>query len=245
MEDSEFIELDVDKVIEEYSSRFDVYERLSKGVTKKLVEVASSRNLHVQLYEYRAENPESLREKILRPDKQYSDPLQEISDLAGVRIVTYFLSDVYAILGAIRSIFVVDDDRSVDYRIVEDPRLFDYVSTHYIVRWSDDDIASEELSEFAGMWCEIQVRTMLQHAWASIAHEKIYKPRFEPPGPFRRRFFALCGLLEIADWEFEALRSREESRKSEIRELLEKGDLSLSLDHNSLPLYLVRKFRNK
>jgi len=69
-----------------------------------------------------------------------------------------------------------------------------------------------KLSEYAlfdKMKCEIQVRTILQHAWAEIEHDLVYKSPADIPFRVRRRFASLAGLLEIADREFESLRQDE------------------------------------
>ena len=53
---------------------------------------------------------------------------------------------------------------------------------------------------------ELQVRSILQHAWASLQHDLMYKGERTPTDSVRRRLIALAGLLELADHEFMAVR---------------------------------------
>ncbi len=232
---------DVEEVVAQYRKSYQTYALLSEIVERLILEQASMRKLPIQIAAHRPKDPEHLREKITRTDKSYRDPLAEVTDLAGVRIVTEFLSDVDPILRMLREVFVVDAKRSVDYRIADDPRVFDYASAHYIVRLSGAASREERLKAYQGLWCEVQVRTMLQHVWATIAHERLYKPRVEPPKPLKRRFYALRGLLEIADREFDSIRKREEERRSYVEEQLQRSDFDAPIDFLSLPLFLMKK----
>lgn len=231
----------LEAVLSEYRPLYSLYESFARIVVDRIETEAQARQLHLQFTAHRPKDPDHLREKITRPDKKYLDPLTEVTDLAGARIVTDFLSDIDPILRMIRETFIVDFARSEDYRIVEDPRIFDYASAHYVVKLKDDDVAQGELRPYNGLWCEVQVRTMLQHVWATIAHERLYKPRNEPPKPLKRRFYALRGLLEVADREFDSIRKREEERKSQIEEKLENGDFDIPIDYLSLPAFLSKQ----
>ncbi len=231
----------VDDVIARYENLVQVYRGYANFVEETIRKESVARKILIQFTSSREKDPEHLREKVMRPDKDYRDPLAEVTDLAGARVVVDFLSDVEPILRMLKDVFVVDNDRSTDYRIVDDPRVFDYTSAHYVVRLPDAATETGDLVKYRGLWCEVQVRTMLQHVWASIAHERLYKPRIEPPKPLKRRFYALRGLLEIADREFDSLRSREEERKSKIEEALERDELDVPLDYLSLPAFLIKE----
>lgn len=241
MDEPESLGYDVDQIGNVYSGMRDKFERLSKAVRDRLIPEIESRNISVEITSNRAKDVESFKDKISLRDKAYTDPLNEVTDLAGVRVVTHFSSDVDAIAFLIRSTFTVDEENSCDYRDYEDPKLFDYVSAHYIVELREMDLSQEDLSDCAGLKCEIQVRTLLQHAWASTAHERIYKSPKAPPSSLQRRFYAMRALLEIADRELESLRDKEETRRSKIQDSLAGNDLDIPLDYLSLPVYLSRK----
>jgi ppGpp synthetase/RelA/SpoT-type nucleotidyltranferase len=58
------------------------------------------------------------------------------------------------------------------------------------------DNASEDIS---GLWAEIQVRTMLEHAWADIGHDRFYKSAYEAPAALRRKLSACAAAIEETD----------------------------------------------
>jgi ppGpp synthetase/RelA/SpoT-type nucleotidyltranferase len=76
---------------------------------------------------------------------------------------------------------------------------FGYQSIHYLVQVSEARVALAEYARYRAMIAEIQVRTILQHAWAEIEHDIQYKSSVAMPSVIRRRFMSLAGLLEIAD----------------------------------------------
>jgi ppGpp synthetase/RelA/SpoT-type nucleotidyltranferase len=90
--------------------------------------------------------------------------------------------------------------------LLEDEK-FGYASIHYLVRLKVNRTDLSEYSRFKGLVAEIQVRTILQHAWAEIEHDIQYKSAI--PSSIRRRFMSLAGMLEIGDREFQAIQSVE------------------------------------
>jgi hypothetical protein len=84
-------------------------------------------------------------------------------------------------------------------------RSFGYRSVHLIARAKPGGFSTS--SDFLGSrWFEIQVRSILEHAWAEIEHEVVYKSGIVQPGDVLRRFASMAGNLEILDNEFETLR---------------------------------------
>jgi len=146
-----------------------------------------------------------------------------ITDLAGVRIIAYFPSDVDKIVPLIEKEFKVDPKHSVDKRLSSDPAIFGYASIHFVVEFRPEMLKLPEYALFDKMKCEIQVRTILQHAWAEIEHDIVYKSPGEIPfRRVRRRFACLAGLLEIADREFESLRQDEMAVRQTIQSRIKK-----------------------
>jgi ppGpp synthetase/RelA/SpoT-type nucleotidyltranferase len=128
--------------------------------------------------------------------------LADVTDLCGIRVIALFADHVDAIGTLIESVFDIDRERSVDKRKTIDPDRFGYLSLHYI-----GSPKQEFLPDGRGLVCEIQVRSLLQHAWAEIEHDLGYKPGTPVPDPIRRRFSRLAGTLEMADDEFVAIRN--------------------------------------
>lgn len=144
----------------------------------------------------RVKDPASLARKLARPDRDYVD-LWDLTDLLGLRVITYFEDAVDRVGGVIEAQLPIDLTRSTDKRRRE-PGLFGYRSLHYVVELDAGFPAPAR--------AEIQVRSVLEHAWAEIEHDLGYKAPGAVPQPVRQRLSRLAGLLEIADREFVAIR---------------------------------------
>ncbi|WP_307807731.1 GTP pyrophosphokinase [Nocardioides xinjiangensis] len=134
----------------------------------------------------------------------YPDPLEQITDQVGVRVITYVHSDVAAVAELLDDELVILDDRDLGEETARSGR-FGYASRHLLVRAGDDgheDLASERAS--------VQVRTVLQHAWAEFEHDIRYKGNVpdDAAADLDRRFTLAAGLIELADREFATIRER-------------------------------------
>ena len=122
-------------------------------------------------------------------------PLRDITDQIGVRIITYVHSDVAAVAELLGDQVVVHDDRDLGEETASEGR-FGYASRHLLIGLDQGRRAS------------VQIRTVLQHAWAEFEHDIRYKgtvPAEHAPD-FDRRFTLAAGLLELADREFSSIR---------------------------------------
>ncbi|HSS33653.1 MAG TPA: hypothetical protein VLL27_10265 [Solirubrobacterales bacterium] len=154
---------------------------------------------------HRIKTGESVERKLGGTDSK-ANSLDEIHDLLGLRIITFFPDEVDVVAEVIKDEFEIDTANSVDKRAVLDPDRFGYLSLHYVASLSDSRAALTENAKFQGRKFEIQIRSILQHAWAEIEHDLGYHGPAAIPETVRRRFSRLAGLLEIADDEFERLR---------------------------------------
>jgi len=119
---------------------------------------------------------------------------------------------------------------------------FGYQGVHYLVALREQRTSLPEYKRFGGLIAEIQVRTILQHAWAEIEHDIQYKSVETIPLPLRRRFMSLAGLLEIADREFQAVQDEDERLRAEARALISQGQLErVEITGDALKAYLDRK----
>jgi hypothetical protein len=107
----------------------------------------------------------------------------------------------------LRREFEIDPGNSVDKRQLLDLREFGYRSVHLIARLKPPRTNMPEYESIRRVWFEIQVRSILEHAWAEIEHEIVYKSGIEYPLSVQRQFAALAGALEILDGEFLSLRT--------------------------------------
>jgi hypothetical protein len=118
-----------------------------------------------------------------------------------------------------------------------------YHSVHYVVALGDGRRGLPEYARYDGLLVEIQVRTVLQHAWAEIEHDIQYKARTALPSEIRRRFITLAGLLEIADREFQDIQTESDLRLTAARASLAAGRLEeVEITPDSLKAYLDRHY---
>jgi ppGpp synthetase/RelA/SpoT-type nucleotidyltranferase len=141
---------------------------------------ASSRPLRLQQVQQRAKEPDKLRKKLEARDIVATTTLEDdIKDLAGCRLIFYTNSDVSQFLqsGIIQDNFEVDWDRTKIHHPVPGQTPPDdlFISNNYVLRLKADRTALPEYAPFAGLWCEVQVQTILNHAWSEMGHDIIYK----------------------------------------------------------------------
>ncbi|MDO5740307.1 MAG: GTP pyrophosphokinase [Ornithinimicrobium sp.] len=158
----------------------------------------------------RTKSPASFAAKARRYEGDASvDPLKVITDQVGTRIITYVRSDVLAVADLLSEHFTVLDDRDMGQETAREGR-FGYSSRHLVV--SIDPVGPDgELPEYDPLRCiSVQLRTVLQHAWAEFEHDVRYKGTIPPEQvpDLDRRFTLAAGLLELADNEFTSIRDR-------------------------------------
>lgn len=212
------------------------FTRLTAKLQTLLTELLAARGIAVHLIEARTKEVSSFREKITRASKAYVDPITELTDLSGIRIITYYQDDAHAIESLIQEEFLVQGvSGAVDS---ESPVEFGYRSAHYIVQLSDSRASLIEWGGLGGLKAEIQVRTVLQHAWAAISHKLQYKREEDVPRTLRRKLSRLSALFEIADDEFSALKNASGALLHQISERLSVGDQRIPIDQLSVRRYL-------
>ncbi|MFD1248886.1 DUF429 domain-containing protein [Nocardioides ginsengisoli] len=135
----------------------------------------------------------------------FSDPLHEITDQIGVRVITYVHSDVQAVVDLLEDQIVVHDDRDLGQETASEGR-FGYASRHLLVGL--DPTRDDADGLLHGHRAALQIRTVLQHAWAEFEHDVRYKGAVPPEHvlDLDRRFTLAAGLLELADREFSTIR---------------------------------------
>lgn len=160
----------------------------------------------------RAKSVASFAAKAARLDDgapAYPDPLRDITDAVGVRVITYVHSDVAAVADLLRDQVVVLDDRDMGRETASQGR-FGYASRHLLVGLDPAREGQPAYEQLHGRVVQVQIRTVLQHAWAEFEHDIRYKGTIpdEHVPDFDRRFTLAAGLLELADREFSTIRDR-------------------------------------
>lgn len=174
--------------------------RLAENLVRYLI---ISAGVQAHVITSRAKTPESVRAKLRR--KRYPRPAEQLTDAIGIRVITYYSTDVDRVLDTLKAEFQINANESLDRRLSLAPREFGYRSVHLIARIRGARARSPEYTPLVGRWFEIQVRSILEHAWAEIEHEIIYKGGIKYPNHIVRRFAAVAGALEILGNEFGAL----------------------------------------
>jgi ppGpp synthetase/RelA/SpoT-type nucleotidyltranferase len=192
------------KFIKEFESirpEFLAYTDLVEDILKRIIAELGI----LAIVQKRTKGVDSFSTKIIEKDK-YLDPLKEVTDLAGARIVVHFQGQVVRVCEALKGIFEVDPANSLDHKSRLKVNEFGYRSVHYIVTPKKDVIFSRyglKVDEkFTGMKAEIQVRTLAEHIWADISHDRIYKTRLNIPEEWMREAARLSAILENADNTF-------------------------------------------
>jgi len=198
-----------DTAVDEYAARHPALV----GATRAFADLVTARlddtGINYLSVTSRTKSIESFSAKALRTragELLYQDPLTEITDQIGLRVVTYLQEDVAAVADQLADQFVVLDDRDLGQETASQGE-FGYASRHLLVEVDPDDDAPVILR---GQRASIQIRTVLQHAWAEFEHDIRYKGSI--PDQFAsdldRRFTLAAALLELADREFSAIRDR-------------------------------------
>lgn len=210
---------DVNRWVRDFEESRHLYEELGEVAKHDLTQVLHDRGLTTQLHHggvsFRVKDVESFREKISR--KKYEDPLEQTPDLLGVRIVCLYPSVFTEIDKVIRDTFTVVhyEDKGRESA----PDLWRYSSIHYDCQLPED-CSGPRYDRLKNLIFEIQVRTILQDAWATIEHRLGYKNEKEIPDELKREFSALAGLLHVADQRFQFIADRMQERSKELAEKL-------------------------
>jgi len=150
---------------------------------------------------YRLKDDDSLIDKAFyRADKSYSDPYNQIEDKAGARFVVLLLDDIKVICDVIEKcdLWTFDACKHFDEDKEKDPLLFTYQSVHYILR-PKNDITINDVTVPVSTSCEVQVRTLLQHAHAELTHDAIYKAKRTVQPKVLRTVAKSMALIETTD----------------------------------------------
>lgn len=220
---------------DEQKDKFDSYALVLKSLLNTLIRNA---DLSIHSLDSRVKTRKSLEKKIHKKNKY--DTVNDITDIIGIRIITHYADDVDRIAELVESEFCIDKENSIDKRISIEPEKFGYLSLHYIVSLNNARVSLKEYEVYENIKAEIQIRSILQHAWAEIEHDIGYKSATGLPNEIRRYFSRLAGLLELADDEFIKIKEKITARQQEVANELEHGS-----GDNVLDVVALDEFLNK
>lgn len=224
-----------------YQNLIADYTRLKEEAEFILQKRIAAKGIKLHSLTSRVKSLTSLEDKAQR--KGYTEPLEQASDLVGVRAVVLFRSDLSKVEKIIRSEFdvlgVSDTIASAD-----DPSTFGYMSQHYEVVLPPS-LTGARYEGLADIRFEVQLRSILMDAWANVSHHLAYKDEASIPVELRRDFNALSGLFYVADTHFEMFfeetaRVRQRAGKQLTHE---SDDVPLNLD--TLYEFLQKRFPDR
>jgi ppGpp synthetase/RelA/SpoT-type nucleotidyltranferase len=234
---------------ESYRSVRGHFESFAETIRTLLGVALADRGIRVHSVQARAKEVESFGRKAGSPSDdtpnspKYQSPMADITDMAGCRVITFFLNEVELVDRVIASQFQVTERSNRSAFLRAQGSELGYESMHYLVRLDVNRLALPEYSRFRDMTAEIQVRTILQHAWAEIQHDVQYKAVDVLPSEIRRRFLALAGMIEISDREFQAIADAYSEIRAKIPLLIDEDKLSeIELTPESLKAYLDKRY---
>lgn len=224
-------------ILDEFKIERDNFVKLEEEVDKVLRDLLNDKDFLLGGIEHRVKTEKSLEIKLNKKSGKYKS-MDDITDLLGVRIICCFVDDVNKIGKLIEEKFDIDWENSVDKRKNMDTYSFGYLSLHYIASLKKEEGYPEELTSKR---FEIQIRSILQHAWAVAEHDTFYKTEFGTPKELVRGFARLAGLLELADAEFVRTRDRMKEYTEEIRKKITDDNAEgIDIDIVSLREYMLR-----
>lgn len=199
--------------VEKYRALYPLYQQYA-ATLKRILELARKKYAPEAIVQARPKSIASFADKIQRKRGKYRDPVHQITDLCGGRVITNTGEEVQAVCRFIKEHFLIDWPNSYDVSQRYRPTEFGYRSVHYVVELrpgvfplheGDLHIPVEIPAELYGLKAEIQVRTVLEHAWADVNHRLVYKRAFPVPQHWLRELAALAATLERADKDFDKI----------------------------------------
>jgi len=208
-----FLDPHCEAILQEYRDALPQCKAVAKEVSNLLKSTFEQAGLLVAAVESRVKTESSLAGKLELKGSKYKS-LADITDIVGLRVITFYTDDVDKVASAVERLFTVDWENSVDKRKVHEIDSFGYLSLHYI--------CSKEGFPYR---FEIQMRTILQHAWANMNHDTGYKSGVEVPKEYLRNLNRLAGMLELVDEQFSLIRNELTDYRRRVRALVASGNL--------------------
>lgn len=200
----------------------DKYSNYTNKLHQLLLNLLEVYKINYHIIESRTKSVDSIIEKLERKE---IESIKEITDVSGLRIVLYYQDDVDKVVEIVKENFAIDEKNSTNKANLYSTNEFGYLSVHYIVSLNEKRNSLSEWTNYLNLKAEIQIRTVLQHSWASISHEFFYKKKYEIPKDLERKLYRLAGLFELADEQFLNIRNEHSKLRDKIDNSIIKGEI--------------------
>ena len=226
-------------ILEQYRALMPIYKRMVEIIPGKLQEIFSEAGIIVAALESRIKTEESLAGKLKKKGGKYRD-IFDITDIVGLRVITFYVDDVDKVASVLERLFDIDWENSIDKRKAHEIDSFGYLSLHYICSIPEASYSNPDYPQLNRIRFEVQMRTVLQHAWANLNHDTGYKSGVEIPKVYLRNLSRLAGMLELVDDEFSRIRRELADYRRQVQKLVASGNLDeVLLDGDSFNSYLA------
>jgi putative GTP pyrophosphokinase len=195
------------------------YENILRKIVRKINRLLIHTNIETTI-KYRLKSFNSFFNKVSHLRNGGNKPVA-INDLIGIRIICPFLEDLSQVEQIISDNFtVLEVERKGEKKSF---REFSYDSVHLLIDIKDE--CENGIIPNTRKVCEIQLRTILQEAWAEVEHELIYKANFSLLNEsIKRKLASLNASLTLSDIIFQEIRDYQkeiESRRQKCRTSVE------------------------
>ena len=227
-----------EELLQQYRNLLPVYTQMADVIPERLKGFIDEAGFLVAALEHRVKTEASLAGKLQKKGGKYRD-IFDITDLVGIRVITFYIDDVDKVASILERLFEIDWANSIDKRKAHEIDSFGYLSLHYICRIPESAYYDPEHPELNKIRFEVQMRTVLQHAWANMNHDTGYKSGVEIPIVYMRNMSRLAGMLELVDDEFSRIRREISDYRRQVQKLVASGNLDeVLLDGDSFKSYL-------
>lgn len=234
-----------DEFLQQWNAHKDAYRAWGRLVRSEVEDRLVRMNPNINLGSFikipaepRLKDDDSLITKAFHRNKGYTDPFAEIEDKVGLRFVVLLTSEIEKIQSVIEQatdLWTASLDRDFEAERDSRPAEFGYQSKHYVLR-AAQDFKYEGVQVPYNTPCEVQIRTLLQHAHSELTHDNIYKrdPGKEVSKAVQRAVAKSMALIEaVDDYFLHAIRALEEATQVERDALL--GLQKLYEQHVGMP----------
>ena len=210
-------------ILDEYREKLPVYEKLKTVILRLLHSCLEENHILVSGLEARVKTEQSLAGKLELKGYKYHS-LDDITDVVGARIITFYSDEVDIISALVEKLFEIDWDNSVDKRKMLEIDRFGYLSLHYVCRIPEALYNDPETPQLNKIRFELQMRSTLQHVWANMYHDIGYKSDVEIPIEYQRNMTRLAGMLELADEQFSHIRKEINGYRRTVQSMVANGN---------------------
>ncbi len=188
------------RIKKEYDTLSSTYENVGRKLQRKIGSLLKANGINADV-KFRIKSFDSYFEKILKLYATEKNP--RLSDVLGIRIICPFLEDIHRAERVLAANYKIEELEKKGLK--HSFREFGYDSTHVLIALSDD-IVDRHLPYTRKMF-EVQIRTILQDAWAEVEHELVYKANFSVLNePIKRKLASLNAILTLSDVLFQEIR---------------------------------------